>query len=97
MHLLVSSQLGRIEKREDIGAFLTCFFKLTFDQVDWDGYSRCLETWLAFVEHVKRSGSESYASSLVPLSQRLLDKLLFVRNAEKLSELDDEALDGDVS
>lgn len=97
VHLLVSGQLQRIEKRENITHFLSLFYKLTFDQVDWDGYLSCLETWQCFVAHLKRlmesSQSEtlvsSYSSSLIPLSETLLQKIFFMNNGTKLEELDD--------
>ena len=109
IHLLVTSHLRRLEGRSlpafSVPQFLSLFFNFTFEQNDWNRYSSCLDTWQVFLDHVKQSSGASgdqdfpamrYHESLVTLSERVLHKVLFFYNGSELSELDDEATDGNV-
>ena len=105
VHLLMSSHLRRLEGRQlpqfSVPQFLSLFFSFTFEQTDWCRYTSCLDTWQVFLSHVKQNSenqpdSNGYRDSLVTLSQRVLDKILFSSNAAQLEELDNEATDGNV-
>ena len=109
IHLLVSSHLRRLEGRTlplfSVPQFLSLFFNFTFEQSDWTRYSSCLDTWQVFLDYIKESSKSSnqespasrYRESLVTLSESVLSKVLYFTNGAQLGELDDEAVDGNVS
>ncbi|PVD37542.1 hypothetical protein C0Q70_00136 [Pomacea canaliculata] len=105
LRLFVGVHLRRFESNPTFPVleFLALMFKYTFRQPNTDGFFRCLDIWVTFLDYLstrlqERSADKvsilgRYKEALTSLVSNILQKLLFRFNQSQLEELDDDTLD----
>lgn len=107
LRLFVGVHLRRFEANPSFPVleFLALMFKYTFRQPNAEGFFRCLDIWITFLDYLstrlqERSADMSsilgkYQEAMTSLVSNVLQKLLFRFNQSQLEELDDDTLDDD--
>ncbi|XP_076441128.1 exportin-6-like [Babylonia areolata] len=107
LRLFVGIHLRRFESNPNFPVleFLALLFKYTFRQPNADGFFRCLDIWITFLDYLSTKLQEraadmtailgKYKEALTSLVTNILQKIMFRFNQSQLEELDDDTLDDD--
>lgn len=107
LRLFVGIHLRRFESNPNFPVleFLGLLFKYTFRQPNAEGFFRCLDIWITFLDYLSTKLQErsadmtsilgKYKEALTSLVSNILQKIMFRFNQSQLEELDDDTLDDD--
>ncbi|KAK7112089.1 exportin-6-like [Littorina saxatilis] len=107
LRLFVGIHLRRFESNPNFPVleFLELMFKYTFRQPNAEGFFRCLDIWITFLDYLSIRLQEraadmnsimgKYKEALTLLVSNILQKIMFRFNQSQLEELDDDTLDDD--
>ncbi|KAL8597658.1 hypothetical protein ACOMHN_031593 [Nucella lapillus] len=107
LRLFVGIHLRRFESNPNFPVleFLGLLFKYTFRQPNAEGFFRCLDIWITFLDYLSTKLQEraadmtsilgKYKEALTSLVSNILQKIMFRYNQSQLEELDDDTLDDD--